>query len=146
MIHHILHDAQLHPGLFFWRGPLSVSAIEDWERRQSLAAPRDLRQLWGLKGGGDLFESETILQPFGADDYDLIESVSSVFWAKGLSTDYCVFHTGIADSVFRKSDGEIFSLGSSDMSQMSPFRDLDAWYLNTLRSAFAERYGLGAIA
>ena len=142
MINLIVCDSQRHSDAFFWRGSLSLSAIEDWERQQSLCAPRDLKQLWTLKGGGDLFESETILQPFGGDDYDLIESVSCVFWGKGLSTDYCIFHTGIVDSAFRKSDGALFSLGSSEQKQMSQFRDLDEWYLRTLRSVFAEKYGL----
>lgn len=146
MIDLILRDSQLHPSVFFWRGRLSLSAIEAWEREQSLSAPRDLKQLWTLKGGGDLFESETILQPFGADDYDLIGSVSSVSWGKGLSTDYCIFHTGIVDSAFRKSDGALFSLGSPDPNQMSQFRDLDEWYLNTLRSVFADKYGLEELA
>jgi hypothetical protein len=144
VIDRILHDSQVHPSLFFWRGLLSISAIEDWERKEALIAPRDLRQLWSLKGGGDLFESETILQPFGADEYDLIESVSSVSWGKGLSTDYCVFHTGIVESVFRKSDGALFSLGSADLNELTQFRDLDEWYLKTLRTVYAERYGLDA--
>ena len=145
MIDLILRDSQSHPDIFIWRGPLLASAIEDWEHMHLLSAPEDLRQLWCLKGGGDLFESETLLQPFGAEDYDLIESVSSVFWGKGLSTDYFVFHTGIVDSVFRKSDGALFSLGSSDLHQMSQFRGLDEWYVSTLPSVFAEKYGLEAL-
>jgi|HubBroStandDraft_3_1064219.scaffolds.fasta_scaffold95599_3 hypothetical protein len=146
MIEVILRDSQLHPGVFFWSGALSTSAVEEWERKQSLFAPEDLKQLWSLKGGGDLFESETILQPFGTKEYDLIEPVSSVFWGKGLSTDYCVFHTGRVESVFRKSDGALFSLGSPDISQMSQFEDLDEWYVRTLRSIYWERYGLEALA
>jgi hypothetical protein len=140
----ILSDCELHPSAFFWRGPLSASEIEDWGARRSISAPIDLKQLWSRKGGGDLFESETILQPFGADEYDLIESVSSASWAKGLSSDYCVFHTGIVESVFRKSDGAIFALLSGDITQMVQFRDLDEWYVRILRSEFATRYGLKA--
>ena len=69
--------------------------------------------------------------------------VSTAFWTRGLDTAYCVFHLGIVDSVFRKSDGGLFSLNSSDFSQMLRFRDLDEWYLRTLRSVYAEQYGLG---
>jgi hypothetical protein len=142
VIETLLRDSKLHPDAFFWNGPLSTSAIEEWERKELLSAPEDLKQLWSLKGGGDLFESETILQPFDAKEYDLIESVSSVFWAKGLSTNYCIFHTGRVESVFRKSDGAIFSLGPVDTSQMHQFEDLDEWYVKTLRSIYRERYGL----
>jgi hypothetical protein len=102
----IVRDSQLHPDAFIWRGPLVLSAIEDWERTKSLSVPEDLKQLWCLKGGGDLFDdSETILQPLSGEEYALIEPVSSVLWADGLSRDYYVFHKGIVDSVFRKCEG-----------------------------------------
>jgi hypothetical protein len=98
-------------------------AIEDWEREHSLLVPRDL-----TKGGVDLFDADTILQPFGAkEDYDLIEPVSTVRGERGLSRDFCVFHIGVVDSVFRKSDGAIFSLPTDDPTQMIPFRDLNEW-------------------
>lgn len=145
MIDRILRDSERHPNIFFWRGPLSVSAIDGWERKQSLSAPKDLKRLWSLKGGGDLFESETILQPFGADEYDLIETVSSISWEKGLSIDYYVFHTGIVESVFRKSDGALFCLEALSPIKMSEFGDLDEWYVKVLRSVFAERYSLEAL-
>jgi hypothetical protein len=142
MIDLILRDAEMYPRLFWWTTPLSISAIEDWEREHSLRVPRDLKDLWSLKGGADLFDAETILQPFGAkEDYDLIEPVSQVFWSRGLDTSFCVFHTGVWDSVFRKSDGALFSLNSSEPSQMSSFQDFNEWY-QALRAEYAERYAL----
>ncbi len=51
MIDLILQDSQQHPSVFFWWGPLSASAIEDWERTHALCVPKDLKQLWSLKGG-----------------------------------------------------------------------------------------------
>ncbi|HET6931460.1 MAG TPA: hypothetical protein VFI45_14140 [Candidatus Acidoferrum sp.] len=145
MIDLILRDSKLHPSAFIWRGPLSLSSVEDWERARSLSVPRDLKQLWCLMGGGDLFDdSDAILQPFGSEEYDLIEPASSVFWNKGLSRDYYVFHKGIVDSVFRRSDGAIFTLAPSGLSQVSQYIDLDEWYLKTVRSVYAEQYGLEA--
>jgi hypothetical protein len=90
----------------------------------------------------DIFESETILQPFGTEEYDLIEPVSSVRWGRGLDPNYFVFQIGLVNSVFRKSDGAIFAGRSEDLTGMNSFRDLDDWYVNTIRSDFAERYGL----
>jgi hypothetical protein len=142
----ILRDAEMYRRLFWWTTPLSISAIEDWEREHSLLAPRDLKDLWSPKGGVDLFDADTILQPFGAkEDYDLIEPVSAVRWERGLSRDFCVFHIGVVDSVFRKSDGAIFSLPTDDPTQMIPFGDLNEWYVKTLRSEYAEKYGLEAL-
>jgi hypothetical protein len=104
-----------------------------------------LKDLWSSKGG-EFFDVETILQPFGAkEEYDLIEPVSTVRWERGLSRDFCVFHTGFVDSVFRKSDGAIFSLPTDDLTQMIPFKDLNEWYVNTVRSVYEEGYGLEAL-
>jgi hypothetical protein len=142
----ILRDATMYPRLFWWTTPLSILAIEDWEREHALFFPRDLKDLWSSKGGADLFDAETILQPFGAkEEYDLIEPVSAVRWERGLSRDFCVFHTGFVDSVFRKSDGAIFSLPTDDVTQMIPFQDLNEWYVNTVRSVYEEGYGLEAL-
>jgi hypothetical protein len=148
MINLILRDSTLHPNAFIWRGPLSAPSIAEWERTQSLHAPEDLKRLWTLRGGADLFDdSETVLQPFGAEEYDLIGPVSSVFWGKELSTDFCVFHTGLVNSVFRKSSGSIYVLTSpDDLSQMSLFQDLDEWYASTIRPTYAEGYSLDAPA
>jgi hypothetical protein len=145
MIDSILRDSDLRPDLFFWWGKLSLSAIEEWERKQGIHIPSDLKLLWSTKGGGDVFESESILQPFGAADYDLIECVSETFCTKGLSPEYCVFHTGLGTSVYRKSDAAIFCLDSEDMKEMSPFEDLDEWYRSKLRAEFADRYGLAPL-
>jgi hypothetical protein len=146
MIDSILRDSELRPDLFFWWGELSLPAVEDWENEQAIHVPSDLKNLWSTKGGVDIFESESILQPFGAADYDLIGCVSETFWRKGLAPEYVVFHIGLGTSVFRKSDGAIFYLDSADMSQMSPSRDLDEWYRNKLRLEFADRYGLAPLA
>ncbi len=148
MIDLLLRDSQLHPKAFAWWGSLPTSSITEWERSRSLRVPGDLKHLWTLKGGGDLFDdSETILQPFGAKEYDLIGSVSSVFWERGLSKEYCVFHTGLVDSVFRKSDGAIYVLTSpDDLRQMSHFQDLDGWYASSIRPTYVEGYRLDAPA
>jgi hypothetical protein len=106
-----------------------------------------LKDLWSSKGGVDLFDADTILQPFGAkEEYDLIEPVSTVRWGRGLRSDLCVFHVGVVDSVLRKSGGAIFSLPTDDPIEMIPFRDLDEWYVNTVRSVYAEIYDLEALA
>ena len=66
MIDLILRDSDLRPDLFGWRGGIPPSEIEKWEREQSLRVPDDLRELWAIKGEGDLFESETITPTPGA--------------------------------------------------------------------------------
>jgi hypothetical protein len=143
MIDLILKDSELRPEAFDWWGALPLPKIEAWEREQSVRVPPDLKRLWSTKGGGDLFDSETILQPFDAAEYDLIGPASVPFWQRGLSTHYCVFQTGLCNSVFRKSDGAIFALKSkANLSEMFQFSDLDYWYKQSLREAFAKGYDL----
>jgi len=45
----ILRDAAMYPRLFWWTTPLSILAIEDWEREHALFFPSDLKDLWSSK-------------------------------------------------------------------------------------------------
>ena len=147
MIDLILHDSAARPGVFFWFGALPASQIEDWERENSICVPADLKTLWSLKGGGDLFESETILQPFGSAEYDLIDPVTQVYRERGLSDEFRMFQTGCVESVFRISDGALFSLVNPDENcQMIQHADLEQWYKSTIRKLFAGKYDLPALA
>lgn len=141
MINLITEDSNLRPDLFDWRGGVSLSEIEKWESEQLVSAPDDLRQLWNTKGGGDLFESETILQPSGPEEDDLVLPRSKWFWGKGLDSDCYVFHEGLYVSTFRRSDDLLCSLNSSNFSEVGTFRTLDDWYLS-LRAEYGDRYGL----
>ena len=141
MINQILTDATTCPSAFFWRGPLLLAGIEQWEATNGIHAPQDLKELWATTGGGDIFESETILQPFGVADDDMVVPVSKMFWDHGLSKEHYVFHTGLWISVFRESDSKLLNL-NSDMRVLDRFSNLDDWYRDTLRSEYAESYGL----
>ena len=144
MIDLIIKDSELRPSLFSWRGELPLSEIEKWEYEQLVAVPQDIKQLWNIKGGGDLFETETILQPFGAKEDDLVLPRSEWFWKKGLDSDRYVFHEGLYVSTFRRSDNLLCSLDSSNFSEVGSFRTLDEWYLS-LRAEYGDRYGLLAL-
>jgi len=141
MIDQIIKDAKLRPDLFLWRGDLPLPEIEKWEREQSVSVPDDIRQLWNTKGGGDLFESETILQPLGSDEDDLVLPRSGWYWGKGLDPDCYVFHEGLYISIFRRRDNLLRCLDGLSFSEVGAFRTLDEWYL-LFRSEYGERYGL----
>jgi hypothetical protein len=141
MIDLILKDSKLRPDLFFWWGNIPLSEIERWEREQCVSVPEDLKQLWSIKGGGDLFESETILPPSGATEDGLVLPRSKWFWGKGLDSDYYVFHEGLYVSAFRESSNALCSLKDANFSLVSTFGTLDDWYLS-LRAEYGDRYGL----
>lgn len=143
MIDLITADSDLYPNLFDWRGAVPFLEIEKWEREEVISVPADLKQLWSAKGGGELFETETILQPVGAEEDDLVLPTSRWLWAKGLDSDCYVFHEGLYISIFRKSDDLLRALNRSDFAEVGTFRTLDDWYLS-LRAEYGERYGLSA--
>ena len=142
MINLILEDFYLRPDLFQWHGKLPVIAIENWQRDHSLSVPKDLKLLWSTVGGGDIFESETILQPQDARDDDLIIPMSNMLRTKGLDQQYYVFHVGLGVSVFGKTDTKLHLLNSVDLSLAGSFDDFNEWYIGTLRLEYGERYGL----
>ena len=141
MIDLIIEDSNLHPSLFVWRGGVPLPEIEKWERKQLVSVPDDVRELWSTKGGGDLFESETILQPQGSDEDDLVLPRSEWFWGKGLDSNCYVFHEGLYVSIFRGADNLLLCLNGSTFSEVGRFRTLDDWYLS-LRAEYGDRYGL----
>jgi hypothetical protein len=141
MIDLIIRDSNQSPNLFVWRGGLPLSEIEKWERSQLVSVPDDLKELWSTKGGGDLFESETILQPSGPDEDDLVLPRSEWFWGKGLKSDLYVFHEGLYISTFQGAGDILRCLNTSNFSEVGTFQTLDDWYLS-LRSEYGDRYSL----
>ncbi len=122
MIDLILNDSKLRPDLFFWRGSIPISEVEEWKHEHAITAPQDLEQLWHLNGGGDLLESETMLQPITCTEDNLILPRSKWLWGTGLNSDYYVFHEGLHVSVFRNSDHSFRSLNSTDFSKSAYFK------------------------
>jgi hypothetical protein len=148
MIELMLRDSELRPDLFWWHGAIPIAEIDAWEREHQLRVLPDLKLLWSTKGAVDFFESETILKPFGEPEYELLLSVSIVWWERGLSTDYCVFAIGGCEAIFRKADGAIFALSqiaSTGVTVGSEFSGLDEWYVAGPRMHFGLYYGLPAV-
>ena len=145
MINNILSDSSRYPRLFNWNGKLLSKDIDSWESEFQIKVPKDLKTLWSVEGGGDLFESETILQPVAANDDDLIMPVSRMFWKNGLKSDYYIFHTGLCLSAFHSANGLLITLRLADKSPIAEFSDLDKWYVETLRKEYGGRYKLSSI-
>ena len=103
---------QRAPRIFSPFGAIPSVEVEDWLRRTGLILPSDLIELWQQSGGGDVFESETILRPtvssspnscFLEDD---IEGINAAYADEGKSGDLYVFHRGLfslSRSAFRSA-------------------------------------------
>ena len=146
----ILDDASRSPEIFCWFGAITVEEIRDWLSRSRVSLPTDLLELWRVTGGGDVFESETILRPnvtsvparfFAAgDDTD---STNAAYSTSGLPDYLYVFQIGAFLSAIDTRTMEYITLSEADgFSITSRFSSLDDWYVRSLRAEFGSRYGL----
>lgn len=135
-------DARKRPELFQWNGPLPREELEEWSRRYG-RVPEDLRWFWSSTGGGDVFESETLLSPLGDSSMgDDVVGVTEARRAQGLPGEWVVFHVGFGTSAFHVGDGRYAWFEGSVGAPSRLFDSLDDWYRGVLRAEYAERYGL----
>lgn len=137
-------DAARRPGLFLWNGPVPEADLDAWFAARHLVAPADLRRLWAITGGGELFGSEELWAPLAAPAVGYPEdflAINRQYREQGLASAYLVFHRGLGVSAMHQPDGTLVSLSRQSLSEVRTFRALDAWYA-TLRAEYATRYGL----
>lgn len=142
MITHLLRDAADRPDLFQWTEAIDAHALGAWAAKRDLHLHPDLVELLKRTGGGDLFETETLLRPFGGTSVgDNADEANEFHRKRGLPRDCWLFHSGIVLSAVRQPEGLLVVL-SDDYRVSATFRTLDEWYLEVLRSEYGERYGL----
>lgn len=137
-------DAALRPGLFLWNGAIPEADLDAWLDARRLVVPADLRRLWTITGGGELFESEDLWAPLAPPPVGYpedFESINRQYRDRGMASIYLVYHTGLGVSAVRQPDGALVSLSPQALSEIGTFSALDAWYA-WLRLEYAERYGL----
>jgi hypothetical protein len=148
----LLQDAKRVPRIFSSFGAIPSLEIQDWLRRTSLTLPSDLIELWQQSGGGDVFESETILRPTvpsipnSCFVEDGIEGTNAAYAEDGKSGDLYVFHRGLFPSAVRLSDQCFVKLTEGGYVVNDSFASFDEWYVRTLRAEYGERYGLPPIS
>jgi hypothetical protein len=145
----ILDDALREPNAFCWFGAISAPELEVWAHRNCISLPKDLMDFWHITGGGDLFESETILRPNVAsrpseyftelDDTDTTNDTAHR--ACGMPEHFFLFQVGAFHSAVDLRTGKYVTLSESQSIE-SEFASLEDWYLRTLRAEFGARYGL----
>ncbi len=141
----LLEDSRLRPDVFQWNGPVEAERLATWLDGNGLTAivPQDLVTLWLLTGGGDIFESETLLGPFGDVTLgdDVVEA-KAFLRSTGLPSGYLVFSRGFTLGAVEHSTGEFVELDSRDFRVTARFSTLDDWYRKSVRAEFASRYRL----
>ena len=141
----IYEDALRRPDLFLWFG-VTEAEFENWLPALPLRVHPGLVGFWRRTGGGDLFESETLLGPLVEDEDDNVLKVNEYHWSKGLPSDLLIFHEGLclsASFVDRpRHRNQLVSFRSGSYQIGRQFDTFNEWYQQTIRAEYAERYGL----
>lgn len=142
----LIDDAQLRPDLFHWNGQMDEPSLRGWlAANQWLGpCPSDLLAFWRETGGGDLFETETMLGPLGdPQEGDDIATVNHALRSRGMPPRFAVFHLGACLSAVDTEIGDYVELEESSSFRVARrFSSLDEWYEATLLKEYRERYGL----
>jgi hypothetical protein len=142
MIEELLRDSRQYPLLFCWKGGIDRTVLDDWTSSISHSVHPDVLDVWQLVGGGDIFETETILSPAPDDELESVLPVSEFHWRRGLRSDALVFHIGICITAMTGSPLSIVSYSPETYIEQAIFPDVDTWYRIILRSEYQIRYGL----
>jgi len=145
MLPTIYDDALERPDLFHWFG-IAEAEFENWLTALPLRVHPGLVGFWRRTGGGDLFESETLLGPLVKDEGDNVLKLNEYHWGKGLPRDLLIFHTGLCFSASsvdsRRHRNRLVSFRSGSHQVERQFDTINEWYQQTIRAEYAERYGL----
>ncbi len=141
----IYEDAISRPDLFQWFG-IGGAAFEDWLTALPLHAHPGLVDFWRRTGGGDIFESETLLGPLATDESDNVLRMNDYHRSRGLPDGMLIFHIGLcvsASSLDRKRRrNQLVTLDPDSYRVISTFNSFSDWYHDVLRSEYASGYGL----
>jgi len=144
VIDQLRKDRIRRPDLFHSFGPIEPEKLDAWLRECKFVIPHDLREFWCETGGGDLFETETVLGPFASADLaDNVEAMYRWHRQKGMPADWLLFHIGAGLSVVKMSSGEYATVQPGSYEVKDTFASLEDWYNRLLRKEYALRYGLG---
>jgi len=138
------NDCAKRPDLFHFYGPIPSAKLETWLSERQIVVPNDLKQFWCGAGGGELFETETILSPLGQRELgDDVESVNQFHRQRGMPRDWIIFHTGIGGlSVVQTQSGKYASVHEGSYAVQQIFNSFADWYTNLIRREYVSRYKL----
>ena len=141
----IYHDARQRPELFVWNGPIEDSVLSQWLRTRELEPPTDLVTFWLETGGGEIFEGETLLGPFGDSNLgDDVDGMNSFHQRSGLDPKYLVFHHGGSlVSAVSQDSGAIEVFDRTSYESLRTYHSFSEWYRAEMHDVYKGAYGLG---
>jgi hypothetical protein len=141
----ILEDSLERPELFHWFGVIE-SDFDRWLHELPFRVHPGLVTFWRRTGGGDVFESETLLGPLHPDESENVLKLTEFHWNRGLPSHLVLFHVGSfysASNANKPRHGPLLVTmkpGSYEIEKT--YGTFHQWYSDALRAEFRGRYGL----
>lgn len=136
-------DMKLNPLLFHLASGVDPTVLDAWLKEKGLVVPDDLRRFWERHGGGELFQSETVLSPTGdAALGDDVDGRNEHHRTLGMPTRFLVFQEGVFLSALDLVRGDYVELDLDGYAVKGRYRTFDDWYVDLVRKEFEWQYGL----
>lgn len=139
----IFIDSKKRPELFYWNNPIQRTKLRKWFFERKIKVSDDLFDFFCKTGGGEIFEGETILGPFGDKTLgENLEETNIYYWNKGMPKTWLLFHVGLGNSALNMNTFEVIIFNSSSFEIIGTFRSFHEWYNLYIREEYKQRYGL----
>jgi len=132
MVLELIHEQQkTNPSLLFAYGKIEETKLANELQKINYKFPNELIGFWKEFGGGDLFETETILSPFPIANefiYD-IQTINQFHYSIGLDKNYIIFQeNGSQMTAFDKQTNALVVLSKEDYSIENKFDNFENWF------------------
>jgi len=120
-----------NPYIIFPYGAIEPEKLKSGLSKMNYQFPKELFDFWVEFGGGDLFETETILYPLESDNnlIDCIWENNEFYYQQGLDKRYITFQQNPAQlTVFDTKTNEIVLLSNGDYIVRKKFDNFNAWF------------------
>jgi hypothetical protein len=142
MTRSLLMDSKDYPQLFRWNGGVAAAVLDAWLVGRGWTVPPELMEIWTELGGGDIFETETLLQPASDGADDDVDAENEQLISVGLPPELMAFHRGFCTSAIDQSSAEVVALDSGTLREIARFGSMEEWYCQLIRREYADRYRL----
>jgi hypothetical protein len=120
-----------NPHIIFPYGAIEPEKLKSGLSKMNYQFPKELFDFWVEFGGGDLFETETILSPIPSDNefiYDIINT-NDFKYKNGLSHKYITFQENASYmAAFDKETNEIVIIAKDNYQEEERFNNFNAWF------------------
>lgn len=125
-------ELKVNPNIFVPYGRINKRILKNELQKYHFNFPKELIKFWINYGGGDLFETETILSPIPSEKefvYD-IKKINNFRHENGLSDKYIVFQENASEmTAFDKETNEIVILNKDKYEIEERFENINTWFV-----------------